>query len=375
MNSYTWRSAVIRSDLPPTTRHVLLTLSCHINDAGEPTYPSTLLLSDECGLSERAVVTHLKSAAALGWLTVSKHGYAGKAWARNQYRPRVPDGFVPRPAPIRKGTEPASVPYDKKLSTEALNDVQHLNGEGTEPASVPSHKALNVTTEGTEPDDRKALNDVQSNYPQELPKELPMTAQPHEIVDNSFGKLNKGVGGVSARPGHITNPTTGEVNPRPVQIAVLLRKTYSMPVTSNSAEVLEMTRLAVTDLEIAEHIDAFRVKKPGEQPNARYVLRMIESTRKAVADADAAPGVSGAAAIEIGVWWRSASGIEAKGVELGVKRRSGEPEWVFKTRVFRDAGPGKWRDEWEAALLKSKNSAYAQVFEQFHGHPPVEVQA
>ncbi|MCY0854308.1 hypothetical protein [Cupriavidus sp. D39] len=160
----------------------------------------------------------------------------------------------------------------------------------------------------------------------------------------------------SAPPDHIRNSTTGEINPRPVQISILLRKTYSLPVTSNSAEVLELSRLAVTDLEIAEHIDAFRIKKPGEQPNARYVLRMIESTRKALADAaaDADPAVSGPAAAEAGIWWRSASGINAKGLDLGIKQKPNEPEWVFKTRVFRDAGPGKWRDEWETKLQKEK---------------------
>ena len=78
-------------------------------------------------------------------------------------------------------------------------------------------------------------------------------------------------------------------------------------------------------------------------------------------------------AAEVAIWWRSDSGITAKGLELGVKRKPSEPEWVFKTRVFRDAGEGAWRDEWERKLLREKNSVYAQVFEQFHGHPPTDV--
>lgn len=210
MKSYTWRAAIIRSDLAPTTRHVLLTLSCHINDAGEPTYPSTLTLADECALSERAVVTHLKLAHSLGWLVVTKHGYGGQAWARNQYEPRVPDGFEPRPkserkgterrsAPLsgeiealndvqclgEKGTEAGSVPCAQGLSTKALKHVQCLDEKGTEPRSVPSAKALNLTTEGTEPDDKKALNDVQSNYPIELPNNDDDARARHGAVDNS----------------------------------------------------------------------------------------------------------------------------------------------------------------------------------------------
>lgn len=123
LNSYTWRGGVIKSDLPATTRHVLLTLSCHFNDAGEACYPSTSLLARETGLSERAVVTHLIRARELGWLIVSKHGFAGQKWSRNQYIPSFP--------------------------------------EGTEARSVPSGK-------GAEPDAEKALNDVQSNYSVEL---------------------------------------------------------------------------------------------------------------------------------------------------------------------------------------------------------------
>lgn len=115
-NSYTWRAGIIKSQLPATTRHVLLTLSCHFNDAGEACYPSTRLLAEETGLSERAVITHLANARALGWLRVSKHGFAGQEWARNQYTPSFPQGTEPRSAPCEKGTEP----HDKK----ALNDVQ-----------------------------------------------------------------------------------------------------------------------------------------------------------------------------------------------------------------------------------------------------------
>lgn len=134
LTSYTWRSAILESYLLPTTRHVLLTLSCHFNDAGEACYPSTKLLSKETGLTERAVITHLAKARELGWLIVSKHGFAGQRWARNQYIPSFPDGTEARSAPFQKGTEAHSAPPQK----------------------------------GTEPNAEKALNDVQSNYSVDL---------------------------------------------------------------------------------------------------------------------------------------------------------------------------------------------------------------
>lgn len=129
MKPYTWRQAIIRSALPSTTRHVLLTLACHINDAGESAYPSIDLLAFETALSRRAVITHLQNAAALGWIRTSKHGYGGQRWARNEYDPCIPEGFVPLEIP--------------KV----------------------------VVPEGGEPDDKKAVNDVHSNRPKELTKE------------------------------------------------------------------------------------------------------------------------------------------------------------------------------------------------------------
>lgn len=80
-----WRGLILMSDLPATTRHVLLTLGCHMNDAGESCYPSITKLSKETGLSRQTVVAHLQHAKDAGWIEVAKHGYKGKRWARNEY--------------------------------------------------------------------------------------------------------------------------------------------------------------------------------------------------------------------------------------------------------------------------------------------------
>ncbi|MEN7529257.1 helix-turn-helix domain-containing protein [Cupriavidus sp. DL-D2] len=349
MNSYTWRAAIIRSDLSPTTRHVLLTLSCHINDAGEPTYPSTLLLSDECGLSERAVVTHLKLAASLGWLTVTKHGYAGQAWARNQYRPRTPDGFVPRPAPSRKGTEPDSVPSEEKLSTEALNEVQYVVGEGAEPRSVPSGKALNVATEGTEPDDIKALNDVQSNYPLELPNELPTTARTkRKAVDKGFDAL-------------------WAAYPRKAAKAVAEKAYVKL---APNAELQGLLLAAVT----AQATWPKWRENGGEfVPHlATWLNGKRWEDQASAAPVDAA-GQSGGG--EGASWWQSATGIEAKGLEIWRARKGDEPFQRYKVGVFQRAGDGPWRQALLADLLRTKSTSYASVHEYFYGHPPIEGQA
>lgn len=89
---YEWRSAVLASDLQPTTRFVLLTLGCHMNEFGESCWPSIETLVSESGLSRAAVIKHIGIAKDLGWIVVEKHGYKNSKWARNDYRISYPDG-------------------------------------------------------------------------------------------------------------------------------------------------------------------------------------------------------------------------------------------------------------------------------------------
>ncbi|MGB3897022.1 MAG: helix-turn-helix domain-containing protein [Mesorhizobium sp.] len=143
--AWTWRHAITQSGLAPTTRLVLLTISCFMNDTGDGCYPTTKQLAEATGLSERAVCTHIDVAKQAGWLTVSVHGFKGQKWKNHQYKAAWPEG---------EGTEPD----DKK----ALKEVQHV---GTDGGSAAYEKALNVLPKGTEPDDKKALKEVQSTSP------------------------------------------------------------------------------------------------------------------------------------------------------------------------------------------------------------------
>jgi len=147
---WSWRHAILNSSLPATTRHVLLTISCHMNDLGEGSYPTTAQLAGETGLSERSVCTHIEVAREAGWIEVTKHGFGGQKWKNHEYRAHWPSAEI-------------SQLDDRK----ALNEVQHV---GTEGLSVASEKALNLLPKGTEPNDRKALNEVQSSIPSSIPE-------------------------------------------------------------------------------------------------------------------------------------------------------------------------------------------------------------
>ena len=89
---FSWRHAILESDLSPTTRHVLLTLSCHMSDAGDSCFPTVDRLAWETGLSRKAVCTHISKAKEAGYLVVDIHGFGGQRWRRHEYMVAVPKG-------------------------------------------------------------------------------------------------------------------------------------------------------------------------------------------------------------------------------------------------------------------------------------------
>jgi hypothetical protein len=65
-----WRDAVVASDLPASSRLVLLVLSTHMNAAGGSCHPGTRRLAQESGLSRNTVLDALKACIDDGWLEV-----------------------------------------------------------------------------------------------------------------------------------------------------------------------------------------------------------------------------------------------------------------------------------------------------------------
>lgn len=121
--AWTWRNAILSTNLQATTKHVLMVISTHMNDMGGGCYPSVKTISQLASLSERSVCTHIEIAAQAGWLAIEKHGFNGQGWARHEYKALWPEGTESGSA--RQGTERRSQgtePHDKK----ALNVVQSI---------------------------------------------------------------------------------------------------------------------------------------------------------------------------------------------------------------------------------------------------------
>lgn len=135
---FKWRNALASENGPAaTTRHVLLTLSLHMDAYGGSCFPSTKLLAEETGLSERTVCTHLEKASKAGWIEKCIRDLNVRGWKRHKYQAMIPPPFE------IDGTERGSAPNEKIVSFPVC---------GTEPDA-----------QGTESDNTEALKEVQSS--------------------------------------------------------------------------------------------------------------------------------------------------------------------------------------------------------------------
>ncbi|WP_083982342.1 helix-turn-helix domain-containing protein [Devosia soli] len=157
--SWSWRHAVLKSDLPPTTRHVLLTISCFMNDVGGGCYPTQEQLAEASGLSDRAVRKHIDAAVEAGWLVKREHGFRGQKWRNHEYEASWP-------------TQHLGEQYQDVDEGEELRSARF--GEGAEPGSakvrnhvptiLPDHPSN--TSLRSEACERVSFDDVWSWFPQ-----------------------------------------------------------------------------------------------------------------------------------------------------------------------------------------------------------------
>ncbi|MEK9722119.1 MAG: helix-turn-helix domain-containing protein [Rhodospirillaceae bacterium] len=88
--AWSWRHAIVASDLQPSTRLLLLALSTFMDETGRSCFPSVAQLVAATGLSKNTVLTHLDLARAGGWIEIVLHGYRGQKWRRQEYVAKWP---------------------------------------------------------------------------------------------------------------------------------------------------------------------------------------------------------------------------------------------------------------------------------------------
>lgn len=170
-----------------TTRHVLLTLGLHANQAGENAWPSQAHLAMRTNLSERAVRGHLNKAWRAGWVQIYAKRPSGNGWRLHEYVASVPielEESVPlRPweeDPNFQRTEPDAARHRPAAQAAAGNvrnvvPVAPLPGNASPTVAEPERPANDAqrpesgaTTCGTSRQDVR--NHVPTNSPRTLPK-------------------------------------------------------------------------------------------------------------------------------------------------------------------------------------------------------------
>lgn len=89
---FTWRTSIKNSDLIARDKHVALTLSLYMNEAGDSAFPSLELLAADCSRSKSTISEALAELEQSGWLVKVKHG--GGRGHRNHYEASVPEETV-----------------------------------------------------------------------------------------------------------------------------------------------------------------------------------------------------------------------------------------------------------------------------------------
>lgn len=177
---FSWREAVLSSELGPTTRLTLLVLACYMNEFGEGAFPSIDTLAEKTGLDRKTVIKHLKISRTGDWIGRKLHGYTNQGWKRFEYFIKWPDkpakssgdqGGVPAPPPQpedQKGGEPRTPPSHGENVVEPES-----KGGGTESkkAVEESHPITPVITPSITP--VGAAEEIQSSPPQKKKKAKP----------------------------------------------------------------------------------------------------------------------------------------------------------------------------------------------------------
>lgn len=95
---FTWRSAIVDSDLSSTSKLVALVLSLHMSERGESCFPSYPTLAKETGLTRRTVIVHVENLVRSGWLEKT----VGGGRRSNVYRAVVPQGCSTFTPPVNE---------------------------------------------------------------------------------------------------------------------------------------------------------------------------------------------------------------------------------------------------------------------------------
>lgn len=323
---FSWRTAILKSDLEPTTRHVLLTLACHMNDAGESCYPSVALLCEETGLSNRAVITHLKKAADSGWIEIDRHGFGDRRYWRNEYKMAWPNADVQPTYTTSEQTRAHKVVGNAvkdgrlvKKPCECCGDekAEAHHDDYSKPLDVrwlcrKCHKKhhLDTVNEVHQVEERDGERSAQDGERSDI--ETVNDVHTSTSVNSSSNYSNPCAQGTADQSNRVMKPE-GALAIRLINLGVA--------VTSMHPTLCKWVADAIDPELLVECVAVARQQKPlPEKISANYLDAVLRSQSKPKVDNS---------------WLMTDEGVLGKGNELGINPKVGESMQDYRARVKR----------------------------------------
>lgn len=196
--------------------------------------------------------------------------------------------------------------------------MDNSGAEGSEGGSVPSQKALNVVPEGTEPDDTKALNHVQSNTAVNPAVNTAATAT-REANENP----------AAAAAQKISKPenTEGELTDLLIDLERQRGKSLTIDRTRDRVHVLTWVGKGVTVEQLrAAHAAAVAARDRDTDDRPTYVGFVATFVDQTLAPA---AGSASAPRLYIEDWFRGPETVDARGAELAQRPRKPDEDWRY----------------------------------------------
>ena len=166
---FTWRSAICESELPPTDRHVALTLSLHMNERGGSCFPAQATVARETGLNDQTIKKVLRRLTDSGWLNRSMTRRGEGRGTRVEYVATIPStGIENTGAQTTTGRDETRPP----VATTPVSNSPVSTSEEEEPPIAPQALSLVLANEAEQHD---PFDDFWSLYPRKVDKQKART--------------------------------------------------------------------------------------------------------------------------------------------------------------------------------------------------------
>ena len=132
---YTWRTAILDSNLEPNCKYILIVLSTFMNEHCPSAFPSTNTLMKKTGLTVSTIIKYLKIAEEKGWIERQKRYKQNGGCSSNIYEARTPPSIGAIDPPSIGAIDPPSIGAIEDINSPDKNNSFINNSEGVKTPS------------------------------------------------------------------------------------------------------------------------------------------------------------------------------------------------------------------------------------------------